>query len=218
MKSKHKAGYRQPRTGEKRKTRQPFRVDAMKPAVREEILTARAEGCTWQETAERATKAAGEAIALSVCQRWYDVRVEQVQKEVLQRSDRARELAAAFAGKGFKDLPEAALNALSSEVFAVMEASTGPQREHSLGNLILALSKLTAARAKEKSEELEAKKVKLAEQKFEQLRAQADKATNDAATKLGKGRGLTIADINRIREPTLGLGPIEPKPAAGNPA
>ena len=77
MKGEHKPGYRRPRTGEKRSVRQPLRIDGLSQEVRDEILKARAAGKTWEETAELASKTAGESLAMSVVHRWYDLRVEQ---------------------------------------------------------------------------------------------------------------------------------------------
>jgi hypothetical protein len=208
MKGEHKPGYKAPRTGEPRATRQPFALDNADPKVRAAILKARARGRTWEETAEAATKAAGAKIAVSSCHRWYDVRVQQVQKEVLAQAEQARALAGAFASKGFKDLPEAALNALSSEVFSVMNAKGGAAREKSLGNLVFVLSRLIEARARKKAVELDAKKVALAEKRFEQLKEKTEKATNDAAAKLASGKPFTLTDINNIRERVLGLPPL----------
>jgi hypothetical protein len=208
MKGEHKPEYRRPRTGERRKTRQPFAIDSLAPEVRDEILKARAGGATWEETAERASKVAGSSIAVSVAHRWYDVRVEQVQKEVMAQSERAREIAAAFAGKGFKDLPEATVNALSAQVFTLMESKGGAEFEASLGKLAMVLSKLITAQAKQKQ-------VELAEKKFKDLTVNAEKTTNEAAAKLGKGKPVTLEDINRLRERTFGLPPIERVAAAG---
>jgi hypothetical protein len=206
------------RTGERRKVRQPFRVDKFPQKVRDAILKARAAGATWDETAEAASAAAGEPIGHSAVSRWYDVRVEQMRRETLAQSERARELAAAFSGKSFKDLPESAINALSSEVFAVMEAGGGAERQKALGDLVFMLSKLIAAQASQKKVELEAQKIKLAQQRFDEAKTRAEKTTSEAAAKLGKGKGLTLADINRIRERTFGLGPIQRSAAAGNSA
>lgn len=216
MKGEHKPGYQAPRTGEPRKVRQPLRIDKLSTGVREAILRARADGATWQEAAERASKVAGESLAASVVHRWYDLRVEQVQREVMAQAERARAIAGVFAAKGFKDLPEAAVNALSSEVFAVMEAGSASEREKSLGNLVFVLSKLIAAQAAQKRVQLEQQKIELAKKKFEELRNKADKATNEAAAKVGKGRTLTVDDINRIRERALGLPPVQ-REAAGSP-
>jgi|SRR5579885_2835992 hypothetical protein len=208
MQGEHKAGYRRPRAGEKRAVLQPLRIDKLSAKVREVILASRAAGKTWQETALAASAEAGETLHDTTVRRWYDLRVEQVQKEVMEQAERSRAIAAAFAAKGFDKLPEAALNALTSEVFAVMEAGEAASREKALGNLVFVMSKLITAQAKQKAVELEAEKIELAKQKFEQLRSKAEKATNEAAAKLGKGRQLTVADINRIRERALGLPPI----------
>jgi|SRR5581483_1068171 hypothetical protein len=209
MQGEHKEGYRRPRTGEARKVRQPLRIDSLPQEVRDEILAARAAGKTWEETAERASQKAGERLPVMTVHRWYDLRVDQVRREVMEQAERSRAIAAAFAAKGFERLPEAALNALTSEVFAVMEAGEAAQREKALGNLVFVMSKLITAQAKQKAVELEKEKIDLAKQKFEELRKKAEKATNDAAAKLGKGRALTIDDINRIRERALGLPPVE---------
>jgi hypothetical protein len=154
MKGEHKAGYKRPRTGEKRRTRQPFEIDKLSQETRDAILRARADGATWEETAERASKVAGRPLASSVVHRWYDVRVEQVQKEVMAQAERARGIAGMFAGKGFKDLPEATINALSSQVFTLMESKGGAEFEASLANLALVLSKLMAAQARTKQVDL----------------------------------------------------------------
>jgi hypothetical protein len=76
-KGQHRPGYRQPLTGEPRKTRQPLRIDSLSQSTRDAILKARADGATWKETAELASKTAGESLAPSVVHRWYDLRVEQ---------------------------------------------------------------------------------------------------------------------------------------------
>jgi hypothetical protein len=198
MKGEHKPGYKRPRTGEKRRTRQPFEIDKLSQETRDEILKARADGATWEETAERASKVAGRPLASSVVHRWYDVRVEQVQKEVMAQAERARGIAGMFAGKGFKDLPAAAVNALSAQVFTLMESKGGAEFEASLANLAIVLSKLMGAQARTKL-------VDLAEKKFLELKSKADKATSEAAAKIGKGGKLTREDINNLRERALGL-------------
>jgi hypothetical protein len=220
MKGEHKPGYRAPRTGEKRKVRQPLKIDKLSQAVRDAILKARADGATWEETAELATKANAGGLMLPPSQvhRWYDLRVEQVHREVLAQAERAQVVAAAFVGKTFEDLPESAVNALGSEVFAITGAETPAEREKGLSNLVFLLSGMIKAQAAKKRVELESEKIELAKKKFDELKEKADKATHDAAKKLGNGRGLTIDDINRIRERTFGLPPVQRSAAAGPPA
>jgi hypothetical protein len=218
MKGQHKPGYHRPRTGEKRHWRQPLVIDTLPEVARLEIQKRRAKGETWEEISEASEKFAGRRLALSVLHRWYDLRVEQVQRDVMAQAERARSIAAAFAGKQFKDLPEATVNALSSEVFAVSEAGKPAEREAALGRLLFLLTKLMQAQAAEKRVEIEKSRIELARKKFEELRNKAEKVTNDAATKLGKGRALTIDDINRIRERTFGLPPVERGASSAHPA
>ncbi len=129
MQGEHRPGYRRPRTGEKRAVRQPLAIDKLSEEVREKIQKLRAEGKTWEEISEQSLKFAGKELAVSTLHRWYDIRIEQVQRDVLAQSERARALAAAFAKKGFAELPEATVNALSSEVFSVMEDGTPRERK-----------------------------------------------------------------------------------------
>jgi hypothetical protein len=218
MKGEHKPGYRPPRTGEKRAVRQPLKIDKLGQEVRDAILKARADGKTWEETAEAASKWNGEKLAPSVVHRWYDLRVAQVQREVMNQAEGSRVLAASFEKMGFEGLPEAALNALSSEVFAVVEAGTPAERMKSLGRLILLASDLKKAQAAEKRAGVQERKLDLENKKFEELRSKADKETNAAAEKVGKGRALTIDDINRIRERALGLPPVKREAASSSAA
>ena len=209
MKGQHKPEYRRPRTGEKRSSQQPFAIDKLPESVRIEIQKRRAKGHTWQEIAEASEKFAGKSLAVSTLQRWYDVRVAQVQKEVLQQAERSRQFAATFAGKEFKDLPDSTMNALASQVFDVMEKQGQAGFEESLGNLGIVLAKMIAAQSASKRAEIEGQKIELAKKKFEDLKSKADKVTNEAAAKIGKGRKLTIDDINRLRERAFGLPPVQ---------
>jgi hypothetical protein len=218
MKGEHRPGYKRPRTGEKRATRQPLGIDKLEEKVRIEIQKRRAAGETWGEIESASSQFAGERLPANSLARWYDLRVAQVQREVLEQAERARALAATFAQKGFVELPEATLNALSAEVFAVAGSGSPAERGKALGNLLFLVTKLMAARAKEKAVNIQERGLKLAEKKFEDLKGKADKETSEAAAKLGKGREITVADINRIRERVFGLAPIVERAAAGHPA
>jgi len=216
MRGEHKEGYKRPRTGEQRETRQPLRIDKLSQDVRDAIQKARAEGKTWEETSELASKAAGESLAPSVVHRWYDLRIEQVRKEVFAQAERVRLFAATLAKQEFKGLPEAATAALASEAFSLVEAGTPEQRLRA-GNILVRLAmtlqrgELEKARLeldKKKFVEVDKEKLALEKKKFEEVKAKVDKATNDAAAKIGKGRQLTVADINSIRKRVLGLDPV----------
>jgi hypothetical protein len=216
MKGEHKPGYRPPRTGEKRAVRQPLKIDKLAQAVRDAILKARADGATWEETAEAASKLNGENLAPSVVHRWYDLRVEQVQREVLDRAEQARMLAGSFRVNGIEGLPEAALNALGSVAFTIVEGGTPDERMKALGQFILVQNDVSKTRTAEKRVELKKREIDIEEKKVEVFLKKVDKATNEAAAKIGKGRTLTLDDINRIRERALGLPPVK-REAAGSP-
>jgi hypothetical protein len=162
---KHKPGYRAPRTGQKRKTRQPFVIDGMNEKVRAEIQQRRAKGETWQEISDASLEFAGRAFAVSLLQRWYDVRVEQVHREVMAQSDRARELAAAFAGKGFEKLPEAVQAALSSALFALAEDHDDASR----GKFIKGMGELAWLLARNRQLDQEDQRLKLEAKKLDSV-------------------------------------------------
>jgi hypothetical protein len=72
----HKPGYRRPRITEKRRVRQPFKIDRMPSLMRERIKQLRAQGKTWQQIS------AAVGIPKSSLIRWYAVRVEQPSREI----------------------------------------------------------------------------------------------------------------------------------------
>jgi len=172
MKGEHKPGYRRPRKGEKRAVDQPFKLDRLPQEVRDAILTARnQDGKTWEETAEIASKVAGRPISATSVRRWYDVRVAQVNAEVMKEAEASRVIAAEFAAMGFEKLPAATMNALSGEVFNIAKAKNSAERQAALSNLAFLLSKMITAEAGRDKLEIEKRKVKLAEQKLDAVRA-----------------------------------------------
>jgi hypothetical protein len=75
------AKYRHPRTGEKRRRRHPLLIDRLSQDVKDVIVAARAAGETWKHTAEMASAAAGKRLSQTSVQRWYDLRIEQPERE-----------------------------------------------------------------------------------------------------------------------------------------
>jgi hypothetical protein len=57
----------------------PLRIDRLSAEVKTAIISARAEGKTWNQVAEIASQAAGTRLATTTVQRWYDLRVSQVE-------------------------------------------------------------------------------------------------------------------------------------------
>lgn len=211
--------------------RQPLKIDQLPPETRDEIQKLRALGKTWTEIEELSKKfVEWDKLDIAVAslfpnqrlphtnlQRWYDLRVQQVIAETQARGQIAHELAEALASRGFGDLPGSVLNALGEEVFALTEAAD----THSKDKLRAALLELGRLLAYEKRTEVqkqradvETKKINLLEEELKTKRKSLEKATEQAAAKIGKGQSLTLDDINSVRERTFGLPPL----AAGHPA
>jgi hypothetical protein len=144
--------------------------------------------------------------------RWYDLRIEQVLREQQLRFAAAHALADRLAAGGFQNLTASVKHALGEFVFAVMEAGEDSDK------ITAALTNLGHLLAKFDRNEIASRRVQLLEEEAERKKRQFERETNEAARKLEKGRSLTIDDINRIRERTFGLGPIEPEAAADHPA
>jgi hypothetical protein len=77
MKGQHKPEYRRPRTGEPRKVRQHFRINALPEEVRTRIKELRDEGKTWQEIENLSAEFSPTRLPLTTLHRWFDVNVEQ---------------------------------------------------------------------------------------------------------------------------------------------
>lgn len=220
-----------PKTGERRRTRQPLKIDKLPAELHERIQRERAAGATWEEIEEMSPRFdewakvpaaaqllfVGHKLPHTTLQRWYDLRVEQVKKEMLADAERAREIAAIFAGRAFKDLPEAVRNALGDKIFSLMQ-SADEKTQSKLRKELLELGFLLAQQRKldiqDKKVAAETKRVDLLVRDFEMRKRKFDDETDKAARKLGKGKPITTDDINRIRERTFGLPPI----AAGRTA
>jgi hypothetical protein len=158
----------------------PLKMDRLPGELLDRVMKERAAGRTWMEIEElsgsfeewalsavsnhEAHVAAvkqfpGGRIPHSTLQRWYDLRVEQVKKEMLADQTRAREIAALFAGKEFKDLPDAVRNAIGDQLFAMMQNADDKSRTKvvsgllALGELLSQHRKLDIQERKQKTEE-----------------------------------------------------------------
>jgi Protein of unknown function (DUF3486) len=224
-----------PKTGERRRTRQPLKIDKLPIELRDRIQVERAAGATWEEIEELSPtfdewkKVPGDAqqmfpglkLPKSSLQRWWDLRVDQVKRDVMAQAERAREFAAAFSQAKFGKLPEAVEGALRDQIFSLMQASD----DRSRGKVIAELQKLARLLIQQKRLEIldertktEQKRVSIMERDFELRKNKVDAETNKAARKLDKGKPITEDDINRIRERTFGLPPIQRSAAASHPA
>ena len=118
-----------PRTGEKRKVLQPFRIDALPLSWRGRIIELRGSSWTWEQI-EKETAAwewgelndkqralfAGRRIPMSTLHRWFDVRVLQPLAEIAGGSPSTDFIAAKVFGHDFEHLDDGAKNALADIV------------------------------------------------------------------------------------------------------
>jgi hypothetical protein len=159
----------------------------------------------------------GGRIPHTTLQRWYDLRVDQVKREVMADQVRAREIAALFAGKDFKGLPDAVRNAIGDQLFSMMQAADAKSRLNvtkgllALGDL---LNEQRKTEIRERVAQSETKRVDLLVREFEMRKKKFEDETDKAARKLARGRAVTTDDINRIRERTFGLPPVASSSAA----
>lgn len=175
-----------PRTGDKRRTKQPLKIDRLPQSMRDRILFERNTcGRSWDEIeldspkfdewkdvpADVAALFPGKRLPHTNLHRWYDLRVDQVVKETLAEGERAREIAATFAGRAFDELSESVKNALAEQVF-MLTRSAGEKDvktfRKELGGLLFLLTKLQKA-------ELDKAKLQVEQQKL------ADRKEREAA-------------------------------------
>jgi len=224
-----------PKTGERRQIRQPLKIDALPLETRDEICRLRnAVGRSWMEIEELSrifvpwdhlgaaviAKFPGRKLGHTILHRWYDLRVEQKAKEANERSQLVREFISSFAGRGYKDLPAATKNALAEQIYKVYATAGSSGQEHinNLAKLMELLVEDKRADVLESRAATDARRVKILESREQRSRAVFDKTTSDAAAKVGKGKGVTLADINSIRQRVFGLPPVEQKASTGDPA
>jgi Protein of unknown function (DUF3486) len=228
------------RTGESRQRRRVLSIDLLPMDVLEAIKLLRSQGgFTWQEIerlsslpyspnwhAELGThgfvdwdelpRAAVKAfpkrrLPHSNLHRWYDLQVEQKQKEALVRAGQARVIAQAFAEAGIDKMDDAVMNALRDLVFGMMHQQSDEARNLIFKNLLAMAKVMNGAKAnaiKERSVTIQERKLALMKKAIELKRKLLERETEGAAKKLNKGRVVTIEDINRLRERVFGLPPV----------
>lgn len=219
-----------PGIGQPRKTRQPLKIDKLPIEWREQIQKYRAQGKTWSDIEELSRGFEWDKLPTKVLEhfpdlrlpestlvRWYDLRVDQVNREIAARSEQARALAQSFAGANLSKTDEAVVNALRDTIFAEMQKAGSASRE----DVVKALSNLGMLLQEIKKNDIRERKVKVDEQALEQMKRRLDaqlrkfdEASDQAKRKLEKGKSLTVDDINRIRERTFGLPPVEQSAAS----
>lgn len=219
-----------PKTGDKRRTNLPLKIDRLPVEVRDAILLLRDKGKTWQEIEElselpkdRGGFVDWEALPTAVLElfpdlriphtnlhRWHDLRVRQVTEETMARSAQAREIAAAFARSVVAGEDEAVLNAARDQIMSVLAEDATPKGRMKAAGALIALAEMMQERRlndiKERKVATDERRMKLLEERERQARERVDQATQNAAKK-GTGQ-FSIEDINLLRERTFGLPPL----------
>lgn len=233
-----------PRTGDKRRTNLPLKIDRLPVEVREAIqFLKNVRGKTWQEIEEisalpyneKWAKGSGgfvnwEALPTAVLElfpdmrlphsnlhRWYDLRVAQVTAETMARAAQAREIAAAFAKSIVADDDAAVLNAARDQIMSVLAEDASPKGRMLAAGALIELAEMMQ-RARENA--IKERKVKIDERKIEVIEAREKlarrklEAETERAAKKVAKGEFSIDDINLIRERTFGLPPLKPEEAA----
>jgi len=227
-----------PKTGERRETNQPLKIDRLPSSVHDDILHLRnTRGKTWQEIEalsaepvklEDGSKGSGfidwpalpfEVLELfpdmrlphSSLHRWYDLRVGQVRRDVLVRSQQALKIAESFAKSQLVNGDEAVINAARDTLMGVL-AEDGS--ESGRLNATKGLIKLGELMQKAKTNEIrdrkvgtEERRIKLLEEREAATIRKMEQETQVAARKVSKGE-LTLEDINKLRRNAFGLPPL----------
>jgi hypothetical protein len=165
------------KTGERRKRRQPFKLDGLPEDIKQHIIELRnVQGLTWKQIEEASEEFVPWSDLLprvreqfpesrlpdSSLQRWYDVRIEQVQKDILSESRVYEKFAKALAGKAIDGDDEAVINAMRNEVFAMARTTGAKDRmlfTKGLNQLTLALTRIRRIQLQKKRTDLEMAKI-----------------------------------------------------------
>jgi hypothetical protein len=222
------------KTGERRKANQPFHIDRLPPQVHDVILQMRnGRGMTFEEISACSAqpfspgKSAGfiewdklppavlklfpkKQLPLSSLHRWYDVRVAQVRKDVMQRSEQARVIAESFAKSMLVNADEAVVNAARDTIMGVLaEDGSAGGRKAAARALISLAEVMQTARAnniKERKVSTEERKIKLLEEREAIQRHKLEREAQELERKHSKGE-LKREDIAKLVEMTFGIAP-----------
>jgi hypothetical protein len=218
------------KTGERRKVRQPFHIDRLPPAVHQEILRLRNEKNTSWEQIEALSAEKPEnggfvkwdelprgtlelfpdlRIPSSNLQRWFDVRVEQIQEDVMRQARQAHVIAEQFAKANLLNSDQAVVNAARDLIMGMLGENTSlGARTYAIKALIAlneTLQKTRTNNLRERQVTVEERRITQLEKIAEQKLAIIERETAKVAKKIGP---ITIDDINRIRERSFGLPPL----------
>lgn len=209
-----------PKTGEPRETNQPLKIDRLPPSAHDAILKLRNQaGKTWQEIEDLSAQPADKGgfvdwenlptpvlelfpqmrLPHSNLHRWFDLRVRQVQKDVLVRSEQARTIAESFAKSQLVNGDDAVINAARDTLMGVLgEDGSEAGRLNATKGLI----KLGELMQKAKTNELRERKVSVEEQtlqiKLDQIKQKASALIENLEGQPGEGaKTMSREDVLR---------------------
>lgn len=215
------------KTGERPRVNQPLKIDRLPQKLRDRIVFEHNTlGRPWEDIEQDSPswkewdEVAPEVLVLfperrlphTNVHRWYDLRVRQVQRDVMATAAQAREIATAFAKAVVSGSDESVLNAARDQVFGILQQGDGSSRIFATKALIALSEVMQSARAntiKERKVAIDERRITQLEKDAEVKRKRMEKETDDAAKKLKSGQPITEEDINRLRERTFGLPPIQ---------
>ena len=176
------------RTGEKPRVNQPLNIDRLPQSMRDRIvsehdkrgrpwLEIEAESPRWEEWKEVPQQVAEEfpgcRLPHSNLHRWYDLRVAQVQREVMQRAAQAREIAAVFSTAAVDGADDAVLNAARDLIFAILQEGDTKSQATAAKGLIALAEVMQSARAndiKERKVAVDERRTAVLEKKLENMK------------------------------------------------
>jgi hypothetical protein len=181
------------KTGDKRLRNQPLLIDRLSNDVHNEILRLRATGNTWPQIEELSRefvpwdelppllveKFPGRKLPHSNLHRWYDLRVDQVQKEILAESEHAREIASVFAKAAMSGANEAVINAARDLIFKMLHQGDIKSQSQVTKALISLADVMQRARAND----IRQSKVDLEKERIEIVRTKLLGLKNDVQKK-----------------------------------
>ena len=170
---KHREGYRRPRTGEKRKQRKPLAWDRAPQELRDAIVDWHRRGESWAAIATlasaKATALKCEALSEKEIRTGFDLRIEQAEVAVAERAAFSERIVAAWSRTDLKQLPKAALNALSDKAFELAQY----EKEGDAESAARCLIELNKVLAQHRNIDLAQKKLDVEQQKLDERRQRA---------------------------------------------
>ena len=222
------------KTGETRKTKQPLKIDRLPASVHDAILHLRnTAGKTWEEIEARSTEKYSKdwqsdgggfvdwdevsvgvlelfpdmKLGHSLLHRWYDLRVTQVQRDVLLRSRQAQVIAREFVKANLVNDEQGVINAARDTLMGILaEDGTAKGRKGAAAGLIELGNLMQKARTNRIRERKVAVDEQTLEAKLDQIKRKAGDLLKDAEGKDATGApAMSREDVLRSVKEIYGV-------------